>query len=82
MTDPKAFEKRYFLLPRAEIGHLRFILESYDGLAFARTLDSSEGLVEIAYPSTRKVDAEVLIEALCQEVALSEVLPPENIPPL
>ena len=39
------FSKRYFRLPRAEIGHLRFILESYDGLAFARTLDSGSGLV-------------------------------------
>ncbi len=35
------FIKRYFQLPRAEIGQLRFILESYDGLAFARTLDSA-----------------------------------------
>ena len=82
MADPKTFEKRYFLLPRAEIAHLRFILESYDGLAFARTLDSREGLVEIAYPATRKDDAGVLIAALCQEVALREVPPPDNIPAL
>ena len=82
MTDPQTFEKRYFLLPRAEIGHLRFILESYDGLAFARTLDSREGLVEIAYPSTRAQDAEELISALCHEVSLTVVPPPDVIPPL
>ena len=36
MSPDKLFSKRYFQMPRAEIGHLRFILESYDGLAFAR----------------------------------------------
>jgi hypothetical protein len=76
------FCKRYFLLPRAEIGHLRFILESYDGLAFARTLDKLNGLVEIAYPPSRAGDAESLLEALAAEVGLREVAAPEQIPPL
>ncbi len=44
------FTKKYFRLPREQIGFLRFILESYDGLAFARTLDSRLALVEVAYP--------------------------------
>lgn len=82
MADYTTFEKRYFILPRAEIGHLRFILESYDGLAFARTLDSKEGLVEIAFPSTRDEDAQKLIAALCQEASLREVPAPQEVPPL
>ena len=76
------FSKRYFLMPRAEIGHLRFILESYDGLAFARTLDKQHGLVEIAFPPSRTSDAELLLEALAVEVGLSEVPAPEQVPPL
>ena len=76
------FSKRYFLLPRAEIGHLRFILESYDGLAFARTLDKVNGLVEIAFPASRSADAGTLLEALAAEVGLSEVPVPEQVAPL
>ena len=56
MSPDKLFSKRYFQMPRAEIGHLRFILESYDGLAFARTLDNQLALVEIAYPPSRRHD--------------------------
>jgi hypothetical protein len=77
-----SFDKRYFFLPRAEIGHLRFILESYDGLAFARTLDKQNGLVEIAYPSSRSCDANLLLNSLAAELGLQAVAVPDKIPPL
>lgn len=76
------FSKRYFRLPRAEIGQLRFILEGYDGLAFARTLDKQAGLVEIAWPACRSADVEVLLKALAAEVGLQEVPIPGEIAPL
>ena len=76
----KIFSKRYFQLPRAEIGHLRFILESYDGLAFARTLDKQNGLVEIAY-SPAVADVDTLLK-LSLGGWLREVAAPEHIPPL
>ena len=76
------FIKRYFQLPRAEIGQLRFILESYDGLAFARTLDSATGLVEIACSPSRTGDVDALLETLCEELGLRETALPEDIPPL
>ena len=76
------FTKQYFQLPRAEIGHLRFILESYDGLAFARTLDSAAGLVEISFPPSRTEDISPLLMALVEEVGLREVPVPKEIPPL
>jgi len=78
----ESFSKRYFQMPRAEIGHLRFILESYDGLAFARTLDKQLALVEIAFSPSRVRDVETLLEALTVEVGLQEVAAPEEIPPL
>jgi hypothetical protein len=90
MTNPASatrsgaepFIKRYFEMPRAEIGHLRFILESYDGLAFARTLDRQIALVEIAYHPSRVRDVEPLFKALAEEVGLHEVATPELVPPL
>ena len=76
------FLKRYFRLPRAEICYLRFILESYDGLAFARTLDSRLSLVEIACSASCLEDLDGLLKALDAEIGLSEVPAPENISPL
>lgn len=79
---PDNFVKRYYQLPRQEIGYLRFILEGYDGLAFARTLDSHQGLVEIAWPGNQGKDAEHLMKELALEIGMTEVLPPEEIAPL
>ncbi|MDH3999275.1 MAG: DUF4911 domain-containing protein [Desulfuromonadales bacterium] len=76
------FDKGYFRLPKREIGYLRFILESYDGLVFMRTIDSKQGLVEIAWPPVRAADAKVLIAAMGQEAGLAEVDAPEEVPPL
>lgn len=74
MNSP--LSKRYYRLSRASIAYLRFILESYDGLLFVRTLDSVGALVEIAYPPSRAVDAEALLTALSAEIPLLEVPPP------
>lgn len=82
VAAPTAFAKRYARMPRGEIAYLRFILESYDGLAFARTLDSENGLVEIAFPPEREDDVAALLEALSHETGLSEVVPPAEVPPL
>lgn len=71
------FTKRYYKIPRAEIGYLRFILESYDGLAFVRTLDNREALVEIAFPASRRQDAEELLAALAVECSMVAVPTPE-----
>ena len=80
--DAQPFTKRYYRLPRAEIGYLRFILESYDGLAFARTLDNRQALVEIACPASRIKDVVALLGQLVSEANLREVPPPDDILPL
>ncbi len=72
------FLKKYFLLPKAEIAYLRFILESYDGLAFVRTLDSAQALVEIAYPPSRSADAEHLLAELQKETGMTETAIPDD----
>jgi hypothetical protein len=67
------FVKRYFRLSRSRIAYLRFILESYDGLAFVRTLDSREAVVEIGYPQLRSRDAEELLRALATEIDMAKL---------
>ena len=66
------FLKKIYCLPKAEIAYLRFTLESYDGLAFVRTLDPGRGLVEIAFPPSRRDDAERLLAALQKETGMTE----------
>lgn len=80
MTE--VFLKRYFTLPRRNIGLLRFLLESYDGLAFARTLDRSQGLVEIAFAPSRAGDVDALLQALHHELDLHAVTAPPQVLPL
>ncbi len=77
------FVKKYFLLPKSKIAYLRFVLESYDGIAFVRTLDSGQALVEIAYPPSRRLDAEQLLEALQKETGMTAtVVPAEGYEPI
>lgn len=90
MTDNNAnaekksvpFVKRYYRVARREIGYLRFITESYDGLLFVRTLDNRIALVEVAYPEARSHDAEALLSALVEEAGLQIVAAPDIIPAL
>lgn len=85
-TDYQAdavFVKRYFTLPKSKIAYLRFVLESYDGIAFVRTLDSAQALVEIAYPPSRQDDAEKLLETLQKETGMTAtVIPAEGYEPI
>ncbi|HDR46221.1 MAG TPA: DUF4911 domain-containing protein [Geoalkalibacter subterraneus] len=76
------FEYRYFSLPPQDIAYLRFILESYDGLCFMRTLDNRSGVIEVAWPVSQRADAQQLLAALQEEITLYEIAPPEEIPPL
>ncbi len=78
----KTFEYRYFSLPPQDIAYLRFILESYDGLCFMRTLDNRSGVIEIAWPPSQRDDAQQLLAALHEEIALHQIPPPEKVPPL
>jgi hypothetical protein len=77
------FVKKYFILPKSEIAYLRFVLESYDGIAFVRTLDPAQALVEIAYPPSRQDDAEKLLETLQKETGMTAtVIPAEGYEPI
>jgi hypothetical protein len=76
------FLSRCFLVSRNQIAYLRFIIESYDGVAFLRTLDPRRAVVEIGYSPTRRRDAEALIRSLEEETGLTEIPPPEDYQPL
>lgn len=63
---------------KRQIGYLRFTLESYDGLGFIRTLDASQGLIEIAWTVSREADVRALLAALANEVNMRPVPQPAD----
>ncbi len=52
---------------RAEINYLRITVESYDGMALVRTIDPSEGLVELFIAPGCEDQVLELLEALKKE---------------
>lgn len=78
----QAFQRGYYQLAKDKIALLRFLLESYDGLVFLRTLDNRLALVELAWPPSRAGDALALIAALQRELGLQPVPAPAEVPSL
>lgn len=63
-------------LPRTEIAYVKFVFESYEGIAIVRTLDRYEArLVVLAVPdfleATRAVVAALVTDAGCEEIAFT-----------
>lgn len=63
-------------LPRAEIAYVKFVFESYEGIAICRTLDRHEArIVVLAVPDflddVRAVVAAMIVEAGCEEIAFT-----------
>jgi hypothetical protein len=66
----------YLRLPPAEIAYLKFVLESYEGIAVVRTVDRHAAvLVLLAAPDLAQ-EARRILEALRPEVHWEEVAPP------
>lgn len=72
-------EKLYYIVSRRDIGYLRFILESYDGLLFMRTIDPSAGMIEVGFHPSRRHDALDLLRSLTDEVGMERTDPPDNL---
>ncbi len=75
VTDPVV---RYFRVNRRDLAYLKFILEGYDNMSVLSTVDDREGIVRLLVPAGFAVDMGALVEALQQEIELTE-LPPEVI---
>jgi hypothetical protein len=66
----------YLRVPRREIAYVKFVFESYEGVAVCLTLDRWEALlVALVVPDALPV-ARAIIDALTAEGACVEVPPP------
>lgn len=64
---------RYFQLARRDLVYLKFVQEAHEGLSFMSTVDRRECIVRICYPPTAANDMEGLLQALAEEITLTEV---------
>ena len=65
--------QKYFRVNRRDMAYVKFVVESYDGLAVLRTVDPREGIIEWMIAPDRMDEAEELIDSLQNEVALTPV---------
>lgn len=61
----------YFRMDRREIGFLRFIMEAYDNLAMARTIDAREGRMVVHAPPGCETDVLAILADLGREFRIT-----------
>jgi hypothetical protein len=78
-TDPPRCERRYFRLPLDQIAYVRFVVESYEGLAQVTSLPGRAEM-EWVVPVPLTPVAESLARALALEAGLVPIERPEDWP--
>lgn len=77
-----ALARIYLKVRRKDIAYLRFILESYDGIGFIRTVEADSSVVEYNYPPSQAGLAARLLAALTAELSLEEIDCPQGVSPI
>ena len=70
--------QKYFQVSPEDMAYVKFIVESYEGLAVLRTLNANQGIMEWMIPPDLLTEAEKLIESLRGEVTILSLPPPRN----
>jgi hypothetical protein len=66
------------LLPQ-DIAYIKFILESYEGVGIIRTVDRKKAIIVLLTTDSFLSTARSLVQALQQEIGLSEIVRPAEI---
>ena len=68
----------FLVVPRAEIGYVKFIFESYEGLAVLRTIDRQRGLLVVLAVPDGLDQVRLVVSSLAEEIGACCVpRPPE-----
>ena len=68
-------QSRYFRVRREDIAYLKFIIESYEGMAVIRTKDPYEAIVELMVAPGWEKDIEEILEGLRKEIPIESLNP-------
>lgn len=66
----------YLHLPPREIAYVKFVFESYEGVAVVRTLDRRAATLVVLAAPDFEGEARVIVRALAAECACEETGPP------
>jgi len=69
----------FLLVPRAEIGYVKFIFESYEGVAVLRTIDRHQGLLVVLAVPDFLAQARLVVASLAEEIGCREVDRPPDL---
>jgi hypothetical protein len=69
----------FLQVPRAEIGYVKFIFESYEGIAVLRTIDRHQGLLVVLAVPDFLDQARRVVAALADEIDCREIEPPPGL---
>jgi hypothetical protein len=72
-------EPLFLRVPREEIAYVKFIFESYEGVAVTRTLDRHAALLAVLVAPDFLPTARTIVAALAQEAGCREVARPGGI---
>jgi hypothetical protein len=78
--DPTEMELRSVRVPPKHIGYLKWLLESYDGLATPTTRDEQPDVVDLLVSPDFVDELEDLIDALGDEIGAVRVATPARRP--
>ena len=60
-------------MDRRRVGFLRFLLEGYEGLATARTVDRRASILELEVPAERLPELDELLAAVREQLGLTRI---------
>jgi hypothetical protein len=69
----------FLVVPRAEIGYVKFVFESYEGVAVLRTIDRRAGLLAVLAVPDSLAQVRLVVAALAEEIACREVEAPPGM---
>lgn len=74
--------QRYYRINKDGIALFKFILESYDNAAVMRTVDERNSIIELLVSPGFDCEVQAVIEELRQELAIEEIMRPDDLDPL
>lgn len=63
----------FLRVPRQEIAYLKFIIESYEGMAIIRTKDPDQAIVELMIAPGWEKEVEEILSHLRKEILMEEI---------
>ncbi len=71
-------EERHLKLNKKDIAYLQFILEGYEGLVTATTIDKKAAIVKLFIVPDAVQEVDAILLALKREIDIAEIDPGEN----